>query len=94
MKPLSPPGAMAERFAGAGITIENTDEARRRYREIVFTSTGFNEHISGVIFHHETFYQKTKDGIPFVQVGNCLVRVLLIPWQGTILLKPHLYICK
>jgi len=59
---------MATRFAGAGITIENTEEVRRGYRDMVFTSEGFNEHISGVILHHETFYQKSNDGTSFVKV--------------------------
>ncbi|XP_052800755.1 fructose-bisphosphate aldolase-like [Mya arenaria] len=60
-----PPETMAQRFAGADIKIENTEEVRRKYRELLFTTEGVQEYISGVIFHHETFQQKSKDGIPF-----------------------------
>jgi len=45
------------------IGVENTEENRRRYREVLFTSPAvLDENISGVIMFHETFYQKTKDG--------------------------------
>jgi fructose-bisphosphate aldolase class 1 len=45
------------------INVENTEENRRRYREVLFTSDAVvAENISGVIMFHETFYQKTKDG--------------------------------
>lgn len=45
------------------IGVENTEENRRRYRELLFTSDAVvAENVSGVIMFHETFYQKTKDG--------------------------------
>ena len=45
------------------INVENTEENRRRYRELLFTTDpSIAENISGVIMFHETFYQKTKDG--------------------------------
>ena len=51
------------------INVENTEENRRRYRELLFTSEDcVAQNISGVIMFHETFYQKTKDGTPFVKV--------------------------
>lgn len=51
------------------ISVENTEENRRRYREVLFTAEDVcAENISGVIMFHETFYQKTKDGVPFVKV--------------------------
>ncbi|KAK3587069.1 hypothetical protein CHS0354_014939 [Potamilus streckersoni] len=59
-------GSMGKRLAP--INVENTEENRRRYRELLFTTASLGEHISGVIMYHETFYQKTKDGIPFVKV--------------------------
>ncbi|XP_060569292.1 fructose-bisphosphate aldolase-like [Ruditapes philippinarum] len=62
-----PPGTMAQRFACIGV--ESTEENRRRYREMLFTTdAAISENISGVIFHHETLYQKTKDGVPFVKL--------------------------
>lgn len=50
------------------IDIESTEESRRSYREMFFTTPGIEKYISGVIFFDETVYQKTKDGIPFPQV--------------------------
>ena len=51
------------------IGVENSEENRRRYRELLFTADNVcAENISGVIMFHETFYQKTKDGTPFTKV--------------------------
>ena len=51
------------------INVENTEENRRRYRELLFTTDdAVAKNISGVIMFHETFYQKTKDGVPFPKV--------------------------
>lgn len=62
-------GTIGKRFAGIGL--ENTEENRRAYRELLFsTNTEFAKNISGVILFHETVYQKTKDGKPFVQLLN------------------------
>lgn len=60
-------GSMGKRLGPIGV--ENVEENRRRYRELLFTSDDtMAENISGVIMFHETFYQKTKDGVPFVKV--------------------------
>jgi len=50
--------------------LENNEENRRRYREMLFTSDAkiMSECISGVILFHETLYQKCADGTPFVKV--------------------------
>jgi len=48
--------------------IECTEESRRKYRQILFTSLGLEEYISGVILHDETIKQKTDDGRPFPDV--------------------------
>jgi len=51
------------------IGIENTEENRRLYRQLLFTTdASIANNISGVIFFDETFYQKTDDGTPFPQV--------------------------
>jgi len=50
------------------IKVESTEENRREYREILFTTSGIEEFISGVILFDETVYQKTKDGVPFPKV--------------------------
>lgn len=50
------------------IQVESTEENRRRYRELLFTTPGLGEYISGVILFDETIRQKTKQGISFVDV--------------------------
>ncbi|KAK3918050.1 Fructose-bisphosphate aldolase [Frankliniella fusca] len=53
------------------INLENTDENRRKYRQLLFTTDPkIGENISGVILFHETLYQKTDDGTPFVELLN------------------------
>jgi fructose-bisphosphate aldolase, class I len=47
------------------IKLESTEESRRTYREMLFTTPGASEFISGVILYDETMRQKTKDGVPF-----------------------------
>ena len=56
-------GTIAKRFAS--IKLESTEESRRNYREMLFTTPGAGEYISGVILYEETLRQKTKDGVPF-----------------------------
>ncbi|XP_076330750.1 fructose-bisphosphate aldolase-like [Tachypleus tridentatus] len=61
---------MGKRLAGIGV--ENTEENRRQYRELLFTSNEImKDYISGVILFHETVYQKTSDGTPFVFKWIC-----------------------
>jgi len=47
------------------IRVESTEENRRSYREILFTTPRANEFISGVILYEETLRQKASDGTPF-----------------------------
>ncbi len=47
------------------IKVESTEETRRRYREILFTTDGIERTIGGVILFDETLRQSTQDGIPF-----------------------------
>ncbi|HEU4626536.1 MAG TPA: class I fructose-bisphosphate aldolase [Steroidobacteraceae bacterium] len=56
-------GTIKKRFDS--IKLESTEEARRTYREMLFTAPGLAETISGVIMYDETIRQKTKDGVPF-----------------------------
>jgi fructose-bisphosphate aldolase class I len=55
-----------KRFEAVGI--ENTEENRRAYRELLLTTPGLSEHISGAILFDETIRQSTRDGVPFTQV--------------------------
>ncbi|WP_428375494.1 class I fructose-bisphosphate aldolase [Lichenicoccus sp.] len=54
------------RFADAGI--DQTEETRRRYRELLITTPHLAECISGVILHDETIRQGKRDGTSFLQV--------------------------
>ena len=49
------------------IDVASTEENRRAYREILFTTSGAGEFISGVILFDETIRQKTRDGRTFVE---------------------------
>ena len=55
-----------KRFAAAGIP--QTEEARRAYRELIVTTPGLGEFISGAILYDETIRQRKKDGTFFVKV--------------------------
>ena len=55
-----------KRFAKLGIP--QTVEARRAYRELIITTPGLGESISGVILYDETIRQQKKDGTPFLKV--------------------------
>jgi len=50
------------------IKLENTEEHRRDYRELLFTTPDLGKYVSGAILYEETLYQKTKEGKPFTQV--------------------------
>jgi fructose-bisphosphate aldolase class I len=50
------------------IKLESTEEARRSYREMLFTAPGIANHISGVIMYDETLRQKTRGGVPFAEL--------------------------
>ena len=54
-----------KRFARMGIP--QTEEARRTYRELIVTTPGLGEYISGAILYDETIHQKKKDGTPFIK---------------------------
>ena len=56
---------IAKRFQGVGI--ENTEENRRAYREMLLTTPNLGEYISGAILFDETIRQSTKAGVPFAR---------------------------
>jgi len=55
-----------KRFEKVGIP--ETEETRRSYRDLIVTTPGLGEFISGVILYDETIRQSRKDGTPFVKV--------------------------
>ena len=59
-------GTIGKRFDG--IKVENTEENRRAYRDLLFSTQGLGEHISGVILYDETLRQKAATGAAFVEV--------------------------
>ncbi|MEP6739200.1 MAG: class I fructose-bisphosphate aldolase [Caldimonas sp.] len=58
-------GTCNARFAKLGIA--QTAEARRAYRELIVTTPGLGESISGAILYDETVRQTTTDGRPFIR---------------------------
>jgi len=63
-----------KRFAPLGIP--QTEASRRAYRELIVTSPGLGESISGAILYDESIRQKTSKGTPLVDV---LVETGIIP---------------
>ena len=58
-------GTCETRFKSVGV--ECTEDSRRAYRGMLFTTTGIEQFVSGVILFDETIRQKTTDGVPFAQ---------------------------
>src|SRR5919202_1745078 len=59
-------GTIGKRFEALGI--ESSEDSRRAYREMLFTTEGIGEYLSGVILFDETIRQKTSDGTPMAEV--------------------------
>jgi fructose-bisphosphate aldolase class I len=59
-------GTCNKRFAKLGITQDV--ETRRAYRELIVTTPGLGECISGAILYDETIRQSRKDGTPFLKI--------------------------
>jgi fructose-bisphosphate aldolase, class I len=59
-------GTIGRRFQAIGVA--NTEDNRRRYRQMLLTTPGIGEFISGVILFDETIRQRIDDGTSFVDV--------------------------
>ncbi len=59
-------GTITKRFNAVGI--ESNEDNRRAYREMLFTTEGIGEFLSGVIQYDETIRQKASDGTPMAKV--------------------------
>jgi len=59
-------GTIKKRFDSIGV--ESTEENRRAYRDLLFTTPGFEEYIGGVILYDETIRQSASDGTPFAEL--------------------------
>ena len=49
-------GTIGKRFAPIGV--ENNEENRRKYRQIIFSTPNLGDHISGAILFEETLFSK------------------------------------
>ena len=59
-------GTIKKRFDSIGL--DSTEDNRRAYRQMLFTTPGLAEHISGVILFDETIRQSATDGPPFAEL--------------------------
>ncbi|KAG0449337.1 hypothetical protein HPP92_027356, partial [Vanilla planifolia] len=60
----------------ASIGLDNTETNRQAYRQLLLTTPGLGEYISGAILFEETLYQATTDGKKFV---DCLRGENIVP---------------
>lgn len=63
-----------KRFDSIGV--ENNEENRRLYRELLFTTPNFEKYICGVIMFDETLHHSTADGLNFIELLN---RINVVP---------------
>src|SRR3954453_206311 len=59
-------GTIKKRLDSIGV--DNTEDNRRAYRDMLFKTPGAEEFISGVILYDETIRQSAPDGTPFPQL--------------------------
>ncbi|MBS0296684.1 MAG: fructose-bisphosphate aldolase class I [Proteobacteria bacterium] len=59
-------GTIKKRFDAIGV--ENTEENRRDYRELMFRAAEGMKYVSGVILYDETIWQDAADGTPLVDL--------------------------
>ena len=59
-------GTIKKRFDT--ISLESTEENRRAYRDMLFTTPGLEDYVSGVILYDETLRQSSADGTTFADV--------------------------
>lgn len=59
-------GTIGKRFAS--INLENNEENRREYRQLLATTPDLEQYINGVILFEETFYQKDDKGTPIAEL--------------------------
>jgi fructose-bisphosphate aldolase class I len=67
-------GTIEKRLASIGV--ESTVETRRTYRDLLFTTPGIEDYLTGVILFDETIRQESLSGTPFPRL---LERVGIIP---------------
>lgn len=60
------PANIGKRFRN--IDLENNEDNRRQYRQLLFSTENLADNISAVILHDETLYQRTNDGVSFIDL--------------------------
>ena len=60
------PGTLKAKFDK--ISLETNDENSRLYRQLLFTTKDLEKYISGVILFRDTVFQKSDDGVNFVEL--------------------------
>jgi fructose-bisphosphate aldolase class I len=59
-------GTIKKRFDA--IAVESTEESRRAYRNLLFTTEGMEQFVGGVILFDETIRQSSDEGVPFAKL--------------------------
>lgn len=79
------PSTMNRELEAAGIPEEA--EMRRKYRQLLFTTPGFEEYVTGVIMHDSTIRNRTDDGVQFsdVLIAKGIIPIIKVD-KGTV---PH-----
>ena len=72
------PRTMNRQLAAIGVPEEA--EMRRQYRQLLFTTEGIEQYITGVILHDGTIRNQTDDGTPFVDllVGRGIIPIIKV----------------
>ncbi len=80
-------GTIKKRFDSIGL--ESTEASRRDYRQMLFTTDGLEQAVSGVILYDETIRQSTDDGRSLVSIlqGKGIVPGIKVD-KGTIEMAP------
>jgi len=52
------------------INVSNTEENREQFRELIFTTEGIENYLSGIILFHETIFESTKSGVRLTKILN------------------------
>ena len=60
----------------SSISVENTEENRRLYRELFLSAKGIEQYLSGVILYDETIRQKNNEGVSYVEA---LTKLGIVP---------------
>ena len=61
-------GILAADESSGTISLESTEENRRAYRDMLFTTPDLEQYVSGVILYDETIRQSSADGTPFAKL--------------------------